>query len=74
MATVYQGRLLVYRVDIDRDLPVARRFKVKSIPTFLLVRGKGISRPDGYITEADLRMTSTKPCGWPVEAGKHLID
>ncbi len=56
VATVYRGRFPVYRVDIDRDLPVARRFKVKSIPTILLVRsGKEISRLDGYITEADLK-------------------
>ena len=39
MARQYKNRLPVYRVDIDRDLPVAERFGVKSIPTILLVRG-----------------------------------
>ncbi len=56
VATEYQGRLPVYRVDIDRDLPLAQRFKVRSIPTVLLVRGGNeIARLDGYITEADLK-------------------
>ncbi len=58
VATEYRDRLSVYRVDIDRDLSVAQRFKVRSIPTVLLVRGgKEISRLDGYITEADLKAT-----------------
>ncbi len=58
IATEYQGRLPVYRVDIDRDLSVAKHFNVRSIPTVLLVRdGKEISRLDGYITEADLKTT-----------------
>lgn len=56
VAIEYQGRIPVYRVDIDRDLSLAQRFNVRSIPTVLLARaGKEIARLDGYITAADLK-------------------
>ena len=42
-------------MDIDRDLAVAERFGVRSIPTVLVLRaGKEIERLDGLIREADL--------------------
>ena len=45
----------MYRVDIDRDMPIAERFGIKSIPTVLLVRGGGeVARLDGLITDQDL--------------------
>jgi thioredoxin 1 len=45
----------VYRVDIDRDMPIAERFRIKSIPTILLVRGgREVARLDGLITDRDL--------------------
>ncbi len=51
-----QQLYLIYRVDIDRDLPVAQRFGVMSIPTVLVLRaGKEVARLDGLITEDDLR-------------------
>ena len=55
VAEQYAGRVSVYRVDIDRDLAVAERFKVMSIPTLLILRnGREVERLDGLITEADL--------------------
>lgn len=55
VARQYQGRLPVYRVDIDRDMPVAERFGVKSIPTILVFRRGGeVARLDGLITDRDL--------------------
>jgi len=43
-------------VNIDRDLAVAERFKVMSIPTILILRnGQEVERLDGLITEAALR-------------------
>ncbi len=48
VAQQYRGRLPVYRVDIDRDLQVAARFGVMSIPTVLVVQaGKEVERLDG---------------------------
>ncbi len=56
VAGEYTGRVPVYRVDIDRDMVVAERFKVMSIPTLLILRnGREVGRLDGLITEADLR-------------------
>lgn len=58
VAERYTGRVPVYRVDIDRDLAVAERFGVMSLPTVLVFRdGKEIERLDGLITEADLAAT-----------------
>ena len=43
-------------VDVDRDLDVARRFGVMSLPTVLFTRdGKEVERLDGLITEDALR-------------------
>jgi thioredoxin len=54
-AEQYTGRLPVYRMDIDRDMAVAERFPVMSIPTLLILRnGQEVERLDGLITEADL--------------------
>lgn len=45
----------MYRVDLDRDMPLAERFGVKSIPTVLIVRdGREAARLDGLITDAEL--------------------
>ena len=55
IARQYEGRLPVYRVDIDRDMRVAERFGVKSIPTILVFReGREMARLDGLITDRDL--------------------
>jgi thioredoxin 1 len=46
----------VYRIDVDRNLPVAERFGVLSLPTVLILKaGKEVGRLDGLITEPDLR-------------------
>lgn len=45
----------MYRVDLDRDMPVAERFGVKSIPTILVLRGgREVARLDGLVTDRDL--------------------
>ncbi len=45
----------MFRVDIDRDLTVAERFQVMSIPTVLILRdGREVERLDGLIHEPDL--------------------
>jgi thioredoxin-like negative regulator of GroEL len=43
-------------VDIDRDMAVAGRLKVMSIPTLLILQNRReVARLDGLITEVDLR-------------------
>lgn len=47
--------LPVYRVDIDRDLSIAERFAVKSLPTVLVLQaGLEVERLDGLIRETEL--------------------
>ena len=55
VARQFHGAVTVYRIDIDRDLPMAQRFRVRSIPTLVLLRaGREVERLDGLITERDL--------------------
>ncbi len=56
LAEQYVGRLPVYRVDVERDMAVAERFAIQSIPTVLILReGKEVERLDGLITDDDLK-------------------
>lgn len=52
----YADRMAIYRVDIDRDTPIADdRFRVKSIPAIMfLIDGREVERLDGLITDRDL--------------------
>jgi thioredoxin 1 len=55
VAQQYASRVPVYRVDIDRDLAVAERFGVQSIPTVLVLRaGSVVEQMSGLIREANL--------------------
>ena len=64
IARQYEDRLPVYRVDIDRDMPIAERFGVKSIPTILVVRGgREVARLDGLITDRDLTAAFDREAG-----------
>lgn len=56
VARAFSGRVPVYRIDIDRDMPLAERFGVMSLPTVLILKGgREGERLDGLIREADLR-------------------
>lgn len=56
VAQQFAGRLPVYRVDVERDMAVAERFGVQSIPTVLILReGKEVARLDGLITNDHLK-------------------
>ncbi len=64
VARVYEGRVAVYRVDVETDMPAAERFNVMSIPTVLVFRGgQEIERLDGLITESDLDATFRRASG-----------
>jgi len=64
IAEQYRGRVPVYRVDIDRDMVVAERFKVMSVPTVLMLRdGREVERLDGLIKEADLAVAFERAAG-----------
>lgn len=55
VAAQYRDAVPVYRVDIDGDLPIAKRFGVTSLPTVLVLQaGREVERLDGLIREADI--------------------
>ncbi len=61
LALQYAGKMPVYRVDIDRDLAVAKTFNVRSLPTILVVKnGQEVMRLDGLIKEQDVRAALEK--------------
>ena len=67
VARQYDGRVAVYRVDIDHDLPVAQRLDVTSLPTVLVFRdGREVERLTGLITDGDLRVAFERALGQPV--------
>lgn len=55
VARQFHDAVPAYRIDIDRDLAIAERFRVSSLPTVLVLRaGKEAERLDGLISERDL--------------------
>ena len=58
VADQHKGRVKVYRVDLEVDMPVAERFRVTSIPTVIVFRdAQEVARLDGLITTEQLRKT-----------------
>ena len=76
MAEQYVGRVSVYRVDIDPEMPRADRFGINGIPTVLIFRnGKEAERLDGLITEDDLKAAfgrATRPYRWCESSEWHM--
>ncbi len=64
-AEQYAGRVPVYRVDIDRDLEVAKSFRITSLPTVLVLKaGQEVIRLDGLIKDQELRAAFDKAIRW----------
>lgn len=67
VAQQYPHHAPLYRVDIDRDMTIADRFHVKSLPTVLILQdGRERQRLDGLITDTQLRTAfeeSSRPRG-----------
>jgi thioredoxin 1 len=64
VAERYKDRLPIYQVDVDRDMPVAERFGVMSLPTVLILRdGREVERLDGLIREKDLEAAFDRTLG-----------
>lgn len=54
----------MYRIDIDRDMPLAERFGVKSIPTIVMLQaGREVERLDGLITDRGLHAAFERASG-----------
>ncbi|MDR3266136.1 MAG: thioredoxin family protein [Tannerella sp.] len=41
LAKEYQGKIIVYKIDIDKERELASVFQVKSIPSYLFIPAKG---------------------------------
>ena len=55
VAQQHAGRIPVSRIDIERDLSIAERLGVRSIPTVLIfTNGNETERLDGLITDQQL--------------------
>jgi thioredoxin 1 len=55
LARKERERLRISRVDVDEDAETARRFRVREVPTLVLVKGKRtIGRFEGRAKAADI--------------------
>lgn len=56
LARKERGRLRVARVDVDEDTETAQRFRVREVPTLVLVKGKRtIARFEGRAKAAEIQ-------------------
>lgn len=56
MGTIFKEKIEILHVDVDDNRPVASHFKIKSVPTFiLLIKGKPVWRKNNLISERDFR-------------------
>lgn len=64
LASAYAGRALIGKVDVDKEVGLAARFSVKSIPTLILFKdGDEAQRLVGLKLEKDLRAVLDKALG-----------
>ncbi len=55
LATEYEGKALVGKVNVDHNPDVAMKFGVRSIPTVVILKdGKEVQRHVGVTTQANL--------------------
>ncbi len=56
VAEEYQGRVDIYKVDVDSEQTLSDAFKIRSIPTLVFIAASGeIFRISGALSEAELR-------------------
>ena len=55
LATEYDGKAQVGKVDVDNNPEIAMRYGIRSIPTILILKdGQEVKRHVGYTTQANL--------------------
>ena len=56
LATEYEGRLKVAKIDVDENPDLAARYNVQSIPTLAVFKGGTlVKRIVGYVPKAELK-------------------
>jgi thioredoxin 1 len=64
VADQYRGRVKVYRVDLEVDMPAAEHFRVTSVPTVIVLRdAQEVDRLDRLITTEQLQTTFERASG-----------
>jgi thioredoxin 1 len=57
IAPLYQGRINVYRVDVDQDKPLFQRFRLRGIPNLLLIDNGEVKQKVGGLHTKDELIT-----------------
>ena len=58
VATTFNDRLKVIKVDVDKNTAAAQAYQVKGVPTMILFKqGKIVWRSSGYMDESKLSKT-----------------
>lgn len=55
VAKAHEGKVKIIKIDVDKNQPLAQKFGVRSIPTFILFKnGEMIWRKGGMLTSREL--------------------
>ncbi|WP_421978086.1 thioredoxin [Roseivirga seohaensis] len=55
VAKAHEGKVKIIKIDVDKNQPLAQKFGVRSIPTFILFKnGELIWRKGGMMTSREL--------------------
>ncbi|MBP7876157.1 thioredoxin [Candidatus Woesebacteria bacterium] len=61
LATEYEGKAVITKVDVDAEGPLAQRFGVMSIPTLLIFKnGQPVEKQIGFVPKTKLVELITK--------------
>jgi thioredoxin 2 len=70
LARKERHRLNVTRVDVDEKPELAERFKVRSVPTLILIKGRrAVARLEGKARAAEIEELVDRHLGEGVESG-----
>ncbi|MFT6215284.1 MAG: thioredoxin 1 [Roseivirga sp.] len=63
VASKFEGKVKIIKVDIDKNQPLAQKFGIRSIPTMMLFKdGKELWKKGGMMTNAELTRLLERSC------------
>lgn len=55
LASAYKGRVKVIKIDVDKNRPIAQRYQISGVPTFLLFKkGNILWRQSGMLPKSQI--------------------
>lgn len=55
LASEYEGKVKIFKVDVDNDPELARQFDIASIPTLVLIKnGEPVDKHVGFLPKASI--------------------